>query len=99
MTPDTPDTPATVDPPTEPLKVTGSQPMVNAAEPNQERGRSLRESRWANPDPDSNPIEDRRARVFPGTHREAEERGWLGGCVFRSSLYCCAGSLDQPSGW
>jgi hypothetical protein len=46
VTPDTPDTPATVDPPTEPLKVTGSQPMVNAAEPNQERGRSLRESRW-----------------------------------------------------
>jgi hypothetical protein len=62
----TPDTPATVDPPTEPPKVTGSQPTVNAAEPNQERGRSLRESRWANPDPDFNPIEDGRARGLPG---------------------------------
>jgi hypothetical protein len=79
VTPDTPDTPITVDPPTEPPKVTGPQPTVNAAEPDQERGRSLRESRWANPDPDFNPIEDRRARGLPGTHRETEERGWLGG--------------------
>jgi hypothetical protein len=61
-------------PPVEPNPVMEPEPAV--AEPEEERGNGLRDSRWA--DAGFNPVEARRARGLPGTHREAERGGWPG---------------------
>jgi hypothetical protein len=62
-----PEDPAVLDPQlVEPIGVIGTV---------EERGRGLRQSKWA--DPTFDPVAARRARGLPGTYREEEQGGWL----------------------